>query len=72
MNRIKVDTDLCKGCYYCIAACEDNLISVGELLNRHGCYPIGPLSNGSCTACARCALVCPEAAIEVYQGGKDN
>jgi 2-oxoglutarate ferredoxin oxidoreductase subunit delta len=69
---IKIDGELCKGCYLCQSVCPMNLISVSEKLNQKGYHPAAyneegmKLEEHQCKACALCALVCPDIAIEVY------
>ena len=69
---IKIDEELCKGCYLCESVCPMNLISVSERLNQKGYHPAAyneegmQLEEHQCKACALCALVCPDIAIEVY------
>jgi len=67
VNWIVIDCERCKGCYLCIEACARKLIVVSDCLNASGCYPAKPLQDGECRACALCARVCPDAAIEVYR-----
>ena len=69
---IKIDEELCKGCYLCQSVCPMNLISVSEKLNQKGYHPVVynevemELEKHQCKGCALCALVCPDIAIEVY------
>ena len=69
---IKIDDELCKGCYLCQSVCPMNLISVSEKLNQKGYHPAAyneegmKLEEHQCKGCALCALVCPDIAIEVY------
>ncbi len=70
---IKIDKELCKGCYLCESVCPFNLISVSDALNEKGYHPAVYIEEGMeieehrCKACALCALVCPDVAIEVYR-----
>jgi len=64
---IKIDPERCKGCQVCIAFCPKELIASSSKLNTAGYIPAVFDSNGECTACTACALVCPEVAIEVYR-----
>jgi len=71
---IKIDTELCKGCYLCKTACPENLIFVSDKLNSKGYYPANyseeelDIEKHTCKACALCAIVCRDLAIEVYRG----
>jgi len=69
---IKIDEELCKGCYLCQSVCPMNLISVSEKLNQKGYHPAAyneedmELEKHQCRGCALCAIMCPDIAIEVY------
>jgi len=70
---IKIDIELCKGCYLCKSVCPLNLISVSDKLNQNGYHPAQYIEEGmeienhACKGCALCAIVCPDIAIEVYR-----
>ena len=70
-GRISIDREYCKGCYLCISVCPNNIISISESLNQQGYYPAEMKENTNsdkkCVACARCAIICPDIAIEVYR-----
>jgi 2-oxoglutarate ferredoxin oxidoreductase subunit delta len=70
LNTITVDTERCKGCYLCIEACSRHLIEVSDRPNAAGYYPARANVDGQCTACAICATVCPDCAIEVFREDK--
>jgi len=67
MNQVNIDFERCKACGYCIHFCPKRVLSAGGKINKRGYYP--PLTENikDCIACATCARVCPEAAIEVYK-----
>lgn len=71
---IKIDPELCKGCYLCRWVCPHDLISVCDSLNQNGYYAVKyseediEIEKHVCTGCALCAIVCPDIAIEVYRG----
>jgi 2-oxoglutarate ferredoxin oxidoreductase subunit delta len=71
---IRIDTELCKGCYLCRSVCPHDLISVCDRLNQKGYYPAKyseeeiEIEEHVCNGCALCAIVCPDIAIEVYRG----
>ncbi len=66
-GRIKINRDICKGCYLCISVCPNNVIKVSERLNQQGYYPAEVMEGKNCTGCALCATMCPDVAIEVYR-----
>ena len=70
---IKIDPELCKGCYLCKSVCPLNLISVCARLNQKGYHPAKyseddlEIEKHVCKGCALCAIICPDIAIEVYR-----
>lgn len=67
MNLVKIDTDKCKECLYCINFCPAKVMEIGEKLNSHGYYTAEFKNAEKCVACGICATVCPEAAVSVYK-----
>jgi len=66
-GKIKIDQQFCKSCHFCIENCPKGAIALSEKLNAKGYVVTEFLEDKNCTGCATCALVCPEAAIEVYR-----
>ncbi len=66
-GKISINEELCKACGFCIEHCPTDAISFSDRYNTKGYYP-AVFNGGDCTGCAICALVCPEAAIEVWRG----
>ena len=62
------DTERCKGCDLCVAACPTDALELQqkEVHNRgyHFAFSKNP---EKCIGCESCALVCPDACIEVYR-----
>jgi 2-oxoglutarate ferredoxin oxidoreductase subunit delta len=63
--RLKINRDLCKGCQLCIAECGQKLLAMSEEQNRYGTSFAAISEMRLCTGCSRCAVVCPECAIEI-------
>lgn len=62
---ITINEMMCKGCGYCIKFCPKHILEMGKERSQKGhFYPVN-IDPDSCTTCAICALMCPEAAIEV-------
>jgi NAD-dependent dihydropyrimidine dehydrogenase PreA subunit len=38
-GKIIIDSEVCKGCLYCVEACPNDLISAADRLNAKGYYP---------------------------------
>jgi 2-oxoglutarate ferredoxin oxidoreductase subunit delta len=69
-GRIKINTESCKGCAYCVVACPLKVISIKKHFNKSG-YTTAFAEHGErCSGCAVCATVCPEIAIEVFREKK--
>ena len=68
-GHIVIDRELCKGCDLCIDVCPKKNIIKSDKLNQKGYYPVQFEQNEEdpCTACAQCATICPDVAIEVYR-----
>ena len=71
-GRITINRELCKGCHICIEFCPNQRIEVDKSLNKKGYIPAcfkKTVAEGEkdCIACAQCAMVCPDVAIEVYR-----
>ncbi|MDD3124473.1 MAG: 4Fe-4S binding protein [Candidatus Kapabacteria bacterium] len=66
VGEVVIDTERCKGCELCIAACPSKCLSLSNSINVHG-FQYTVQSGDNCTGCASCALVCPDAVITVYR-----
>ena len=66
-GMIVIDRELCKGCGYCVNACQLGLIVIEEKFNKMGVFPAYAVHGEKCTGCCMCAEMCPEIAIEVYR-----
>jgi 2-oxoglutarate ferredoxin oxidoreductase subunit delta len=70
--RILIDTERCKGCALCEAFCERKVLKVCGTLNSHGLPFAEARAPLDCVGCGRCALVCPDAAIEILAERDDG
>jgi 2-oxoglutarate ferredoxin oxidoreductase subunit delta len=70
-GKIKIHSELCKGCSYCVDACPMGVISMRTRFNRNGFFPAVAEHMEKCTGCAMCARMCPEIAIRVYRETKE-
>ena len=67
---ITVQEEWCKACALCIEACKPGILQLAEHFNPRGYHPIVLTEPDRCTGCMACALVCPDAVIEVYRREK--
>ncbi|KAK2954661.1 hypothetical protein BLNAU_10316 [Blattamonas nauphoetae] len=63
---IKINSDLCIGCYKCVEICPFNALSVPS---KDGTEKIPSVSHLDCQRCARCFNTCPTRAIDFPRVG---
>lgn len=66
-GKIAIDTELCKGCKYCVLACPKGVIVMDSEFNSSGYFPAKVEAPEACNGCALCAQMCPEIAIVVWR-----
>jgi 2-oxoglutarate ferredoxin oxidoreductase subunit delta len=60
-----------------MAVCPKDCLEHAGTLNRYGVYPVRMRKDAACIGCSQCAIMCPDAAIEVFKtvaeeaGGKN-
>ena len=72
MSRIEVAAELCKSCELCMAVCPKDCLEHAGTLNRYGVFPVRMRTGAECIGCSQCAIMCPDAAIEVYRTVADE
>ncbi len=55
----------------CVKVCVTNGIRISKQSNKKGYFPAEP-SDGECTGCGMCAIVCPDAVIEVERDSSNR
>ncbi len=65
MAKVTFDTNLCKGCGLCVAACPKHIIALTGDINAKGYHPAAVAKPDDCIGCAFCATMCPDCVITV-------
>lgn len=66
MNEVRINTERCKECGYCIRYCPKGCLKKGDAINKRGYYaPTYEAAN--CIGCGICAQVCPDTVLTVYK-----
>ncbi|MCB5713534.1 4Fe-4S dicluster domain-containing protein [Lactonifactor longoviformis] len=66
MEKIKIHTMRCKGCYYCVESCPKHALAVSAHKNDKG-YNYVEVKDELCVACGTCFEVCPDFVYEVLE-----
>ena len=67
MAEVKIISERCKSCGYCVKFCPKNVLEIGKEVNSKGYEYIVPAKMEDCVACLMCARMCPDGAIEIYK-----
>ena len=63
---VDIAVDRCKGCELCVAICPPHALQLDlTIVNPLGHHPVRLVSPATCTSCAFCARVCPDAVLTV-------
>ncbi len=65
--QVTVLSRYCKGCGLCVEFCRQGKLTIQEKPNRQGIRTAAAKPDVECTGCMRCALMCPDAAIELIR-----
>ena len=64
MEKIKMRTELCKGCFLCVSVCPVGALSPSGVLGAKG-YEIAKVDQEKCIQCGSCYRMCPDYVFEV-------
>lgn len=66
---VHVIEERCKGCGFCVEFCPRGLLAMSVHTNSRGYHPPEIGDDLDCINCGLCALLCPDFAIYVEDGG---
>jgi 2-oxoglutarate ferredoxin oxidoreductase subunit delta len=64
---VLVALERCKGCGLCIDVCSPGALALdASHVNAMGHHPARLIHPDACTSCAKCARMCPDAALTIF------
>jgi 2-oxoglutarate ferredoxin oxidoreductase subunit delta len=66
---VHIIKERCKGCGFCVEFCPQKVLVMSEQTNAKGYHPPELTDDAHCIDCGLCALLCPDFAIYVEDGG---
>ncbi len=60
---VRINTELCKGCGFCIEFCPAGVLEFSSEFNSKGYHPPRAARPEACTGCDLCGIYCPDFAI---------
>ena len=66
MEKIKLNTKRCKGCYLCVSVCPVKSLSPSGELGEQ-VYETVKVDEEKCITCGSCYRMCPDYAIEILK-----
>ncbi len=64
---VTIESELCKGCDFCVDVCPEDCLYMAEMINSRG-YRYARYEGDRCTGCGICYYNCPEpGSIVVYK-----
>ena len=67
MPDVRILKKYCKGCGLCVSACPRHILYLPDTVDNRGVHVVEVHEEIECTGCANCAVMCPDAAIEVLE-----
>ena len=66
---VHIIEERCKGCGFCVEFCPRDVLIMSKDTNAKGYHPPECVNDTDCMNCGLCALLCPDFAIYVEDGG---
>ncbi len=66
---VHIIDERCKGCGFCVEFCPQGVLAMSKRTNTKGYHPPELTKSFDCVNCGLCALLCPDFAIYVENGG---
>ncbi|MHA1245305.1 MAG: 4Fe-4S dicluster domain-containing protein [Candidatus Heimdallarchaeota archaeon] len=73
--QLKIITDRCKGCLFCIQFCPTDVLESSPEINSKGYHPPklkDDVTMDDCAKCGFCELICPEFSIYIEKIEDDS
>ncbi len=67
MTSVRLIKRYCKGCGLCVAFCKQGALKMSDEVGPQGFQIAQVVDPERCTGCAQCALMCPEAGVEIVE-----
>ncbi|MFO7959183.1 MAG: 4Fe-4S dicluster domain-containing protein [Candidatus Brocadiia bacterium] len=65
--EIHISAGYCKGCGLCVEFCDQGKLYIRQQPDKRGIQTAAVRPEVECTGCLKCAVICPDAAIEVVR-----
>ena len=67
-GAVVVNSQRCKGCNLCVAACPADVLELQPReVNDKGYHYVYMKNPEACTGCASCGWICPDGCLTVYR-----
>ena len=67
-GKVRILEPYCKGCGLCVRVCEFGVLRMADTVNERGIRVAVVCEGAECKCCARCYMMCPDAAIVIEKG----
>lgn len=62
-GEVRVISERCKGCGFCVEYCPRDVLAMSEAFNRKGYHFPEAVKPEACIDCGLCELICPDFAV---------